>query len=67
MVSEIPPLPKKARFSVKETISILGISRTSLYRYVKAGFINACARPCNGRFFFTGGEITRFWGSEYVS
>lgn len=64
MVNEIPNIPKKARFSVKETAEILRISKTSLYRYVKDGLIKADVRLCNNRIFFTGGEIIKFWGSE---
>lgn len=64
MISEIPNIPRKARFSVKETADILKISKASLYRYIKDGFIKADMRLCNNRIFFTGGEIIKFWGSE---
>lgn len=64
MVNEVPDIPKKAKFSVKETAKILGVSRASLYRYIKDGFIKANVRMCNNRICFTGGEIIKFWGSE---
>ena len=64
MVNEMPDIPKKAKFSVKETAKILNVSKTSLYRYIKDGFIKANVRMFNNRIYFTGGEIMRFWGSE---
>lgn len=67
MVKEVPDVPRKAKFSIKETASILGISRTSLYRYIKEKYIFAKVRPCNGRQYFTGAEIIRFWGVELIN
>lgn len=65
MINEIPDVKPKGRYSIKETAEKLGISVTTVYRYIKSGFLRNNIRQ-NGRIVIAGSEITRFWGGEYI-
>lgn len=65
MINEPPDVKPKGRYTIKETAEKLQISVTTIYRYIKGGFINSVVRP-NGKVAITGSEITRFWGGEYI-
>lgn len=65
MVNETPNVVPKGRYTIKETAQKLGISITTVYRYVKNEVINSMVRP-NGQRVILGSEITRFWGGEYI-
>lgn len=65
MINEPPDVKPKGRYSIKETAEKLQISATTIYRYIKAGFIKGNVRP-NGQVAIAGAEITRFWGGEYI-
>lgn len=65
MTSTMPSVVPTGRYSTKETLSILGCSRTFLNKYAKLpasmGGIRFGVRRGNGRRFYTGAEIVRFW------
>ena len=65
MINEPPDVKPKGKYSIKETAEKLGVSRTTIYRYIKGGFLNRTIRP-NGQVAIAGSEITRFWGGEYM-
>lgn len=65
MVNEPPKVVPNGRYSPREAASILGISVTSVYRYMKNNVLKAMIRPTGG-FVVTGRELTRFWGGEYI-
>ena len=65
MVNETPDVKPKGRYSIRETAEKLGISVTTVYRYIKGGFLKNIIRP-NGQVAIVGAEITRFWGGEYI-
>ena len=65
MINEPPDVKPKGKYSIKETAEKLGVSRTTIYRYIKGGFLNRIIRP-NGKVAIAGSEITRFWGGEYI-
>lgn len=65
MVNEQPNVRPKWRYSISEAARILGVSPTTLYRYIKSGIMKNIIRP-NGQTVVTGSEITRFWAGEYV-
>lgn len=65
MINEPPDVKPKGKYSIKETAEKLGVSRTTIYRYIKGGFLNRTIRP-NGQVAIAGSEITRFWGGEYI-
>ena len=56
-----PSVSPNGRYSTNETCSKLGISRSTLTRYRKAGLITAQFRKANFRPYYTGSEITRLW------
>lgn len=65
MVTTCPNIAVDERFNLTETARILGISRSSLYRYITDGNIKFGIRKINGSKFVTGGEIIRIWKSQY--
>ena len=63
MVSLQPNLNEAVRYSANEASAALGIHRNSLRNYEKAGLIKSGMHRANGRKFYTGREIIRFWKS----
>lgn len=63
MVTEEPKVPPTARYSIGEASKILGVHRNTLRKYTNVGplGINCQHRKSNGRKFYTGSEIVRFW------
>lgn len=56
----IPSIPSLAKYSLRETRELLGVSRTTLQRWEERGIIRRSGvRQCNGRPFFYGKEILR--------
>ena len=56
-----PQVSPKGRYSTAEACVKLGISRSTLNRYRKAGYITPMFRKANYRPYYTGSEITRLW------
>lgn len=65
MVNNAPDVIPKGRYTIKEAASKLGVSITTVYRYVENEIISCMIRP-NGQKVILGSEITRFWGGEYI-
>lgn len=65
MITNIPDVTPKGRYTVKEAASKLGVSVTTIYRYIESKIISCLVRP-NGQRIILGSEITRFWGGEYM-
>lgn len=63
MVNEQPQIPPSARYTIQEAAQILGISRNTLRRYTNIGptGIRCSYRKSNGRKFYTGLDIVKFW------
>ena len=63
MVNEEPKVSPTARFSIGEAARILGIHRNTLRRHTNTGptGIRCSYRLSNGRRFYTGSDIIRFW------
>lgn len=59
-----PKVDKDGRYSAKEAANLLGVSRSTLARSVKAGKIKCGIRRSNGRRFYLGMEIVRYWRAE---
>lgn len=55
-----PKVNDYARYSITEAATLLGIHRTSLWRYTMQGLI-PCKYFRNGRKFYLGKEIIKFW------
>jgi excisionase family DNA binding protein len=65
MVTEEPKISDAGRYSVTETAKLLGIHRDTLRRYTESRLIKFGLRRTNGRKFYLGSEIKRFWSSSY--
>lgn len=61
---EIPRVVLDGRYSTKEAAALLGIDRSTLNRHVRAEKIRFGIRRSNGRKFFYGRELLRYWKSE---
>lgn len=60
-----PTVISTGRYPIGEASKILGIDRKTLYRHTIEGVIKCGFRRTNGRRFYTGGEILRYWRSQY--
>ena len=56
-----PQVAPQGRYDTKATCRELGISRSTLARYTKAGLIRPRHHKANMRPYFIGAEITRLW------
>lgn len=65
MITAIEPTVNGAgRYSVTETCSLLGIHRNTLSGYTNSGDIKCGYRRNNGRKFYLGSEILKFWRAQ---
>lgn len=48
------------QYTTTEACGILGVHRTTIYRYVRRGVLRCSYRRGNGRPFFKGSELIRF-------
>jgi len=62
--SKEPKVVLADRYSIEETCSILGIHRHTLRRYTNKGMIRCGFHRYNGRKFYLGSEVLRFWRSQ---
>ena len=65
MINDKPDVTPKGRYTFKEAADKLGVSITTIYRYVANQTISCMVRA-NGKRIILGSEITRFWGGEYL-
>ena len=61
MNCEKPKVIEDARYSVREVTQMLGISRSTLYRYTEKGIVKCGRRRTNGRPFYTGKSVLKLW------
>lgn len=64
MTNTEPKIPDADTYLIGETAAVLGISRHTVNKYLKDGFIRCGIRRCNNKKIFTGAEIKRFWRSR---
>ena len=64
MTTTEPKVDKDGRYSTEQAAKMLGISRRTLDGHAKIGKIRYGRRRSNGRRFYTGMEIVRYWRSE---
>lgn len=50
-----------ARYSVGQAAALLGVHRNTIARYTRSGQLKCGRRRANGRPFYLGSEIRRFW------
>ena len=65
MTNKKPEVEYNSRYSPKEAAFMLGISISTLYKHTKLGNILCGFYKHNGRRFYRGSDIVKFWGSEY--
>lgn len=56
-----PQVAPQGRYDTKATCRELGIGRSTLARYMKAGLIRPRYHKTNMRPYFIGADITRLW------
>lgn len=56
-----PKVNESGRYSVMQACEALGIHRNTLRNYTEQGLIKCGFRRGNGRKFYEGREIVRFW------
>jgi len=61
MVSVPPAVHPKGKYGTNETCALLGINRTTLWRYTKRGLICCKISGVSGRLYYLGSDIMRFW------
>lgn len=61
MVNEEPKVSMNGQYSTNDTAKLLGVSRTTLWRMADARMIKCSSHLSNGRRFYYGHEILRFW------
>ncbi|WP_159522957.1 helix-turn-helix domain-containing protein [Sunxiuqinia indica] len=59
-----PEVAETGRYSVTETCKILGIHRKTLQRHTDEMAIKCGIRRSNGRKFYKGDEIKRYWKAQ---
>ncbi len=63
MTAEIPSVSNTGRYAPKQACMALGISLRTLQIHTKEGKIKCGRRRINGRPFYEGSEIIRYWKS----
>lgn len=67
MITSIPPkVIADGAYNTTETSNLLGVHRDTLNRYVKQGRIHCLYSLSEGRKFFEGREISRFWHNRLL-
>ncbi len=61
MTPTLPQIAKLGRYDTKTTSQMLGISVRTLQNHTKGGLIKCGRRRSNGRPFYEGSEIIRYW------
>ena len=63
MVNEFPSVSLMRRYTTKEACTILGVCRNTLVKYTRAGMIEFGTMKSNGRRFYLGGSLLKFYNS----
>lgn len=61
MNTQQPKVEPQGRYDTKRTCAEIGISRSTLERYRRAGLIRSRYHKANMRPYYTGAEISRLW------
>ena len=58
---DVMGLPKTARYSASQVAEILGCTIRTIANYRLSGKLKARVNRHNGRYYYTGEELHRFW------
>lgn len=61
MTTSEPKIPDADKYGVFEAAKILGVNQSTIRRQTNAGNLKYGIRRHNGRRFYTGAELKRFW------
>lgn len=56
-----PQVADTGRYSITETCKLLGVTIKTIIKYTDQGDLKCGIRKANGRKFYTGSEIRKFW------
>lgn len=60
-MNDIFAIPKTARFSATQVAEMLGCTIRTIANYRLSGKLRARVNRHNGRYYYTGEELHRFW------
>ena len=66
MLSELPRIAVRGRYSVTETAKVMGVDRSTIRRWIECGQMRCGYRQHNKRRFVTGEEIQRFFNAQIL-
>lgn len=61
MTTDVPNVNPSSRYNAKQTAEALGVSPDSVRRYANSGALKCGFWRHNGKRFYEGSEIIRFW------
>ena len=65
MIETEPRVKPTAKLSSKQTAAVLEIHPNTLRKYSDLGLIKFFISQANGRKYFTGTEILKFWNTKF--
>lgn len=65
MTNERPHISENARYNLVQAARLLGIARSSLYKYINDGLVRVNIRKINKMPYITGREIIRIWEEQF--
>lgn len=67
MMSALPPtVAADGRYNISQAARALGLSRDTIYRYMRLGLLATHVHAITGARYITGKEIRRFWNGKDV-
>ncbi len=65
MKPNMPKIDPNGRYTVGQTAELLGVNRTTIWRWVKAGKLHPYVSRVNDRIRFKGQDILYLWNAEF--
>lgn len=65
MTTTKPIIDPSARLELRDAAAALGVTKSTILRWSAEGRLACGVKKCNGRRFWTGSELIKFWKSEY--